>query len=369
MFAWTKVARATDTVSVALREQRTENPCVGGSIPPLPTFLVSSRFNLWCRCMIRIGTRGSKLARWQADWVAGQLSGLGHDVEIVVIKTSGDTVQAESIAYIGAQGVFTREIQQALLRGEIDVAVHSLKDLPTEPVEGLVLGAVPKRGPHQDVFCSVAGNSSQRLEDLPKNSRIGTGSLRRKTQIIHRFGDRFRIDDIRGNVETRLRKLDEGEYDALILAEAGLERLDFADRVASLLEPPDFLPAVGQGALGLEIRDHDETAAKTVAPLTDPATFAAVLAERAFLHTLQGGCIAPIAALAQVRDNTLTLQGRVLSLDGTKMLEAEESIPYGSADLGSEYDAGVQLGIILARKLLAAGAGMIMNEIRCLRQR
>ncbi len=315
--------------------------------------------------MLKLGTRGSKLALWQANWVATELRQLGHDVKIVVIKTSGDAVQSDSIATVGlrsgTQGVFTREIQHTLLAGDVDVAVHSLKDLPTEPVDGLVLSSVPKRGPHRDAFLARRAKS---LEELPENSRIGTGSLRRKTQILNRFGNRFRIDDIRGNVGTRLRKLDDGQadtqYDALILAEAGLARLGFADRIDSLLEPPDFFPAVGQGALGLEIRADDRRIGQILAPLSDPATFAAVIAERALLHTLQGGCIAPIAALGQVKQGKLTLHGRVLSMDGSKKYDAEMSIP-------ADGDAA-RLGIDLAHSLLDAGADAVLDEIKGVRQ-
>ena len=304
---------------------------------------------------IRLGTRGSRLARWQADWCADRLRRQGVEVEIVVIQTSGDRVQNQSIVNIGAQGVFTREIQRALLGGEIDLAVHSLKDLPTEPVDGLVLGGVPERGPHRDAFLSSKAAS---LEELPENSRIGTGSLRRKTQLLNRFGDRFRIDDIRGNVETRLRKLDEEEYDALILAEAGLLRLGFADRICSFLEPPDFLPAVGQGALGLEIRSDDVKTAEIAISISDSATFVSVLAERSMLLTLQGGCLAPIAALASVDGETLTLHGRILSLDGSKMFETTR---------GSITDP-VELGRQVAEELVALGADAILDEIRAIRK-
>lgn len=306
--------------------------------------------------MLRLGTRGSRLARWQADWCAERLGQQGVEVEIVVIQTSGDAVQHEPITRIGAQGIFTREIQRALLRGEIDVAVHSLKDLPTESVDGLMLGAVPPRGPYRDAFLSLR---AERLEDLPEKARIGTGSLRRKTQIVNRFGDRFRIDDIRGNVETRLRKLDEGEFDALVLAEAGLVRLGFADRIRSFLEPPFFLPAIGQGALGLEIRSDDPAVAKMISPISDPATFAAVLAERAMLRTLQGGCIAPIAALGSVEENRLTLHGRILSLDGTRLFEATQSCRLN--------DDPEHLGNALASELLENGADAALEEIKRLR--
>jgi hydroxymethylbilane synthase len=289
---------------------------------------------------IRLGTRGSVLARWQSDWTAGQLAERGVDVVVVVIQTSGDLVQNESIINIGAQGVFTKEIQRALLEHQIDVAVHSLKDLPTDPVPGLTLTAVPKRGSHRDAFLSPHAAT---IDGLFPDARIGTGSLRRKTQILHRFGTKYRVNDIRGNVETRLRKLEQGEYDAVILAEAGLMRLGFADRICSFLEPPFFLPAIGQGALGLEIRSDDLETAAILAPLSDEATFAAVKAERAMLRTLQGGCSAPIAVLSEVQGVTLTLQGRVLSLDGREMYETVQSAPLSDDE---------KLGVRVAEELL-----------------
>lgn len=303
--------------------------------------------------MIRLGTRGSVLARWQSDWCAAKLRERGVDVEIVVIRTRGDLVQDESIANIGAQGVFTKEIQRALQRGEIDLAVHSLKDLPTDPVDGLRLAAVPRRGPVRDAFLS---HIAPTIDRLPSGARIGTGSLRRQTQIRHHFGDRFQIEEIRGNVETRLRKLDAGDYDALVLAEAGLVRLGFADRIRSFLEPPFFLPAVGQGALGLEIRSDDDETARQIETFSDPKTFAAVLAERSLLWTLQGGCIAPIAALGTVVEEKLILHGRILSLDGRALFEATQSI--------SLKDDPETLGVELAEELIERGAGKILEEIR-----
>lgn len=310
--------------------------------------------------VIRLGTRGSKLARWQADWVAGHLRRAGEAVDVVVVSTQGDRNQNDAIVNIGAQGVFTKEIQRALLRGEIDLAVHSLKDLPTEDVEGLALAAVPLRASSRDAFLSHRAGT---LEELSEGARIGTGSLRRKTQIVYRYADRFRLEEIRGNVETRLRRLDEGEYDALILAEAGLARLGHADRIRSFLEPPDFLPAVGQGALGLEIRANDLSLARRLeaAALRDRDSFAAALAERAFLKTLQGGCIAPIAALGSVieADSRLRLHGRILSLDGKIRFEDVLESPLESDP--------VVLGQRLAAVLIDRGAATILDEIRHLR--
>ena len=290
---------------------------------------------------VRLGTRGSTLARWQANWTAAQLQSQGVSTEIVVIQTSGDRVQNESIINIGAQGVFTKEIQHALLENKIDVAVHSLKDLPTEYVAGLSLAAVAKRESYRDAFVS---HIAERIDDLPPGARIGTGSLRRKTQILHRFGDLYMVEDIRGNVETRLRKLAQGDYDALILAEAGLSRLGLADAIRSFLEPPFFLPAIGQGAFGWEIRAGDRQTAKWLQPLNDESTFAAVLAERAMLRELRGGCSAPIAALGVVDNAILTLHGRILSLDGRQMSETTQSAPLsGDPEL---------LGIAVARELI-----------------
>jgi hydroxymethylbilane synthase len=289
---------------------------------------------------LRLGSRGSTLARWQANWTAELLQSQGIATEIVIIQTSGDLVQNESIVNIGAPGVFTKEIQNALLDNKIDVAVHSLKDLPTEYIAGLSLVAVPKRESYRDAFVSLI---AEKIEDLPMGARIGTGSMRRKTQVLHHFGDRYRVEDIRGNVETRLRKLERGDYDALILAEAGLNRLGLADKIRSLLEPPFFLPAIGQGALGWEVRSEDRQTVELLQPLNNESTFAAVLAERAMLREMRGGCSAPIAALATVESAVLTLHGRVLSQDGKQMFDATLSAPFS--------DDPEFLGIGVARKL------------------
>ena len=238
----------------------------------------------------RLGTRGSRLARWQADWVAAQLDGIGIDVEIVLITTTGDARQRGPIEQIGAQGVFTKEIQRALLSGEIDAAVHSLKDLPTESVPGLGLAAVPERESPADVLVSRQG----KFDSLPPGACIGTGSIRRRAQLLYARGD-LSIEDIRGNVETRLEKLDEGQYDAIVLAEAGLLRLDLQHRISELLSRDLVLPAVGQGALGIETRSDDHHLNKRLSRLNHADSWAAVTAERRLLATLRGGCLAPIA--------------------------------------------------------------------------
>jgi hydroxymethylbilane synthase len=298
-----------------------------------------------------LGTRASPLARWQADWVAAQLERHGVDVELVPLSTRGDREQAGPIGAMGGQGVFTKELQRALLAGEVDLAVHSLKDLPTDAVAGLTLAAVPPRGAAGDVLVSRKVRS---WEELPAGAVIGTGSLRRRTQLWHARAD-LKMEDVRGNVDTRLRKLDEGLYDALILAEAGLERLGLAGEITQVLPKSLMLPAVGQGALGIEARADDRRTLAALAPLDDPETHGAVLAERALLATLRGGCLAPIGAWGRVADGRLSLSGVVLSLDGAKRLTAEAA--------GDVADA-VALGGSVAAELLSRGAGEFIAASR-----
>jgi len=300
---------------------------------------------------LRLGTRASALARWQADWVAARIGELGVEVELVPISTIGDREQQGPIGAMGGQGVFTKEIQRALLDDRIDLAVHSLKDLPTEKVDGLCLAAVPERAPCGDALVSCKYDS---LDALPKGAILGTGSLRRRSQILHVRPD-LRTKDIRGNVETRVQKVDDGEFDALILAEAGLLRLGLGDRITQTLPMDVILPAIGQGALGLETRTDDALTRGTVEKLTDPVTFAAVLAERAMLLKLQGGCLAPIAAWGRLKNEELTLSGRVLSTDGTKRLE---SVMTGS------LKEPEQLGRQVAAALLDQGAADLVSESR-----
>jgi hydroxymethylbilane synthase len=322
---------------------------------------------------LRLGTRASALARWQAEWVAARLHEHGIEVELTPISTTGDQQQG-TIQAIGGQGVFTKEIQRALLDGRIDLAVHSLKDLPTSLPEkgdwlrtdtwniainrgcevpvplfqqagadatpGLVLAAVPQRGPVGDVLVlasekanpksQIQNPKSDILSSLPPGAIVGTGSLRRRAQLLHVRRD-LTMKDIRGNVETRLRKLEQGEFDALILAEAGLRRLGLDQHIAQVLPLGLMLPAVGQGALGLETRADDRTTREIVAALDHPPTHIAVLAERAMLAALLGGCLAPVAALACVEREQLTLVGRVMSHDGVKVLEASQTAPVSDA--------------------------------------
>ena len=311
---------------------------------------------------IRIGTRGSKLALWQAHWVEAELKRHDFATQIVEIGTSGDRDRRQPIVDIGVEGVFTKEIQRALLDGEIDLAVHSLKDLPTERVDGLEFVASPKRGPYRDAFVSVKAAT---LDALPDGSRVGSGSIRRKAQLLNLFGERFQIVDIRGNVETRLKKLDAGDYDAIILAEAGLVRLGLQERIASYLEPPLFLPAIGQGALGIEVRSDDmEKLSAAIHCLNDLPTYAAVTAERSLLRSLCGGCLAPIAAFCTAELTTvasLTLTARVLSPDGRQKMEVQCPMVHFSQETKSIIDSAVRLGRSVADELLAAGADTLLR--------
>lgn len=295
---------------------------------------------------LRLGTRGSPLARWQADWVAAQLRARGWAVELVLITTQGD-VKTGPLGSFGGVGVFTKEIQRALLDRQVDLAVHSLKDLPTERVPGLELAAVPPRESPADVLITRDGGD---FESLPPNALLGTGSMRRRAQLLHVRPD-LRIEDIRGNVETRLSKLDAGEYDAIVLAEAGLTRLGLGARIQRVLPKSLMLPAIGQGALGLETRSTDDRALSALRSLDDPETHQAVLAERAFLATLRGGCLAPVGAWGRFPEEAagrqLVLDGVVLSPDGRQRL---------SGTVAGEAGQAESLGRELADRLLADGA-------------
>jgi hydroxymethylbilane synthase len=300
------------------------------------------------RPRLRLGTRASALARWQADWVAARLIELDIEVELVPITTQGD-VKTQPLGQIGGQGLFTKELQRALLDNLIDLAVHSLKDLPTAPVDGLVLAAVPERESTADVLVS---NIAQRIDDLPPAARIGTGSLRRKAQLLHIRPD-LQIDDIRGNLDTRLRKLDEGQYDAIVLAEAGLKRLGLAQRIVHIIPQAVMLPAVGQGALGIESRADDSTTRQLLSPLNHAATYQAVVAERSLLLTLRGGCLAPVGALGRIENGRLLLGGVVLSGDGAKKISAaSDAAPADAIALGQRVaQALIDQG---ARELIAS---------------
>ncbi|HEV3117116.1 MAG TPA: hydroxymethylbilane synthase [Gemmataceae bacterium] len=298
--------------------------------------------------LIRIGTRGSRLALWQANHVASLL-GAHATPEIVEIQTAGDQVRDVPLSQIGGEGVFTKEIQRAVLERRVDVAVHSLKDLPTVAVAGLVLAAVPPRGPAGDVLVSQRHRS---FHALPQGAVVATSSLRRRVQLLHRRPD-LTVVNIRGNVETRLQKLVDEELDALVLAQAGLERLGLADAITEVLDPSWMFPAVGQGALGLECRADDEGTRAVVRLLDDPTTHQAVLAERSLMRTLQGGCQVPIGATSEIADQALRLRGVVLDVRGTQRIEGELSGPIHEAE---------RLGEELARNLVARGAAELLRE-------
>jgi hydroxymethylbilane synthase len=299
---------------------------------------------------LRIGTRGSRLALWQANYVVERLRALANaaSAEVVVIQTAGDQVRDVPLSQIGGDGVFTKEIQRALLDRAVDLAVHSLKDLPTTPIEGLLLGAVPERGPAGDVFVS---RRHRRFADLPAGATVATSSLRRRAQVLHRRPD-LRLVDIRGNVETRLRKLQEQELDALILAEAGLERLGLKSAVTEILDRAWMLPAVGQGALGLECRVDDTATRGVVQQLNHLPTWHAVRAERALLRALGGGCQVPIGSATTVSGETLELHGAVIKADGSCRIEGRA---------GGPLDLGEELGRRLAEDLLQRGAGELLR--------
>lgn len=305
---------------------------------------------------IRIATRASQLALWQANHVAGLLrqAAPGRQVEIVHVSTVGDREQAEPIRVIGGMGIFTREVQRAVLDQRADLAVHSLKDLPTDPTPGLCLAAVPERADVADAL--VFPESSARadgLDALPQGARVGTGSLRRQAQLLHLRPD-FKLLEVRGNVETRLRKLDGGEYDALVLAVAGLTRLGLAQRICCRLIPPVMLAAVGQGALGLECRDDDDGLRQLLATIEDVSTRRRVLAERALLADLRGGCLAPIGVHSQVDSNGLVLEAVVLSPDGRQRLTA-------SARSAEDPES---LGRMVAEVLRSQGAAALIELSR-----
>jgi hydroxymethylbilane synthase len=297
---------------------------------------------------IRIGTRGSQLAMWQAHWVAEQLRQRGATVEIIEISTAGDRDQRDPILEMNQQGVFTKEIQAAVLNGDADIAVHSLKDLPTETVEGLVLCAVPPREVCFDVLITTRAKS---LMDLPPNSRVGTGSLRRQAQLRHLRSD-LEIVGIRGNVDTRLRKLRDGEYDAIVLAAAGVKRLNLEQHVVEELAPPRMLPAPGQGALGIECHRETHDIIEFVGQLDDENSRTATNAERSMLALLHAGCSAPVGAWGRVEHGGLALDGVVITLDGQRVLRASATDSVQNA---------VQLGQRVAEDLLKQGAQEIIQ--------
>ncbi|MES2917452.1 MAG: hydroxymethylbilane synthase [Pseudomonadota bacterium] len=302
--------------------------------------------------LLRIATRKSPLALWQAEHVRAELQRLhpGLVVELVTFTTQGDKILDTPLAKIGGKGLFVKELEVALLDGRADLAVHSMKDVPMEFPEGLGLVAIGEREDPRDAFVS---NRFATLEALPQGAVVGTSSLRRQCQLRAARPDLV-IRDLRGNVNTRLAKLDAGEYDALILASAGLKRLGFHDRLTSEIAPEQSLPAVGQGALGIEARLGDARVAALVAPLNHEPTAQRVRAERAMNRRLQGGCQVPIAGYAELAGDTLSLRALVGSVDGREIIRDALQGPATEAEA---------LGEALAERLLAAGAGRILAEV------
>lgn len=300
---------------------------------------------------IKIGTRASMLALWQANWVKSEIEKRhGLTIELVKIKTTGDKITDVPLAMVGGKGLFVKEIEEALLAKDVDLAVHSMKDVPTFFPEGLHLKAITRREDARDVLISRDG---EKLAELPAGAKIGTSSLRRQSQLLHLRPD-FNIAQLRGNLDTRLKKLSEGAYDAIILAGAGIKRLGWADRITEYIDPVVMLPAIGQGALGIETRIDDKEINSIVEFFDHPETSFAVKAERALLKRLEGGCQVPIAAHGSVKKSTLSLIALVASTDGKKIVK---DVIEGSA---SEAET---LGITLAERLLRAGAKEILEEL------
>lgn len=297
---------------------------------------------------LRIGSRGSQLALWQANHISALLREQGHEVELEIIKTTGDKITDVALAKVGTKGMFTKEIEEALAEGRVDLAVHSLKDLPTELSAGFEIAAITKRENPCDVFCSKKYAS---IHELPQGARVGTSSLRRQAQLMALRPD-LDIHPLRGNVDTRLRKLEAGEYDAIILAAAGLNRLGKTELVRQVIPANVMCPAAGQGALGIEIRLGDAVTRQHLAFLDDAAARATTTCERALLNKLGGGCQVPIGAHAEVRNSRLHLDGIVAHPDGTRILRESR-----------DGDDPVKLGEEVGDTLLHRGGDAILEEV------
>ncbi|MEO8126747.1 MAG: hydroxymethylbilane synthase [Bryobacteraceae bacterium] len=297
--------------------------------------------------MLVIGSRGSKLALWQANHVKAALEALGEECRIEIIKTTGDMITHVPMKEVGSKGIFTKEIEEALLDGRIDLAVHSLKDMPTQLPQGLEITSTPERQDARDVLIG------RKLAELPAGARVGTGSLRRIAQLRAMRPDLL-VEGIRGNVDTRIRKLDEGEYHAIVLAAAGLKRLGLANRIDEFLPVESMCPAVGQGALAIETRLDDGPGMQASRKLDHADTRAAITAERAVLAKLGGGCEVPIGAYGSVADHSLHLRAIVISPDGQRIVRQEVEGPSSQA---------FEIGSSMAEKLLSAGAGAILEAV------
>jgi hydroxymethylbilane synthase len=300
---------------------------------------------------LRIGTRGSVLAKWQAEFVRKQIfQATGIDGEIVIIKTSGDKMQQSPLSQIGGKGIFIKELEDALLEESIDIAVHSVKDIPTAVPSRLSFPAIFRREDVRD--CLVSGNGATLL-NLREGARVGTGSLRRQAQLRHIRPD-LDVRDLRGNVDTRLRKVEAGEYDAVMLAKAGLDRLGWSHRISETLSPEVCMPAVGQGALGVECRASDAETANALETLDDAETRAAIVAERTLLSALQGGCQVPLGAWARMERGELVLEACVCSIDGLQYVKQRVAAP---------PDQARALGGRMAQLLIDAGAQSILEQV------
>jgi hydroxymethylbilane synthase len=302
--------------------------------------------------ILKIGTRGSKLALAQSRWVKEKIQTKYPriKVELVRIKTTGDKITGSALSKIGGKGLFVKEIEEALLNKQVDVGVHSMKDVPSELPVGLTLSTFPEREDPRDAFISI---KSQTLEQLPQGALVGTSSLRRAAQLLHMRKD-LHVEPLRGNVDTRLLKLESGNLQAIILATAGLKRLGIANRITQVIPSEQILPAIGQGALGLEVRRDDEQTINLIDFLNHEPTEICVRAERAFLKELEGGCQVPIAALACMKGETVHLKGMVSELDGTKLVKDE---------INGEMEQAEEIGITLASRLLDSGAREILARI------
>jgi len=304
------------------------------------------------RKKIVIGTRGSKLALWQTNFVAKKLKQF-TDAEILIkkIKTQGDKILDSPLAKIGDKGLFVKEIELALNEKKVDLAVHSMKDVPTELPDGLIIASIVEREDPRDVLISKEKKS---LSDLPKGARVGTSSLRRKAQLLS-FRSNLTIVDVRGNLDTRLEKMDSGDFEAIILAAAGIDRMGWSDRISERISTDVILSAVGQGAIGIEIREDDDIIRKLVGKLNHLPTYRAVVAERALLRRLEGGCQIPVGSLGVVKDDSLELIGMVASLDGKRLIRDSISGKSSEAE---------DMGVELAERLIENGADEILEEIR-----
>jgi hydroxymethylbilane synthase len=297
---------------------------------------------------LRIGSRGSQLALWQANYISALLRARGHEIEIEIIHTTGDKITDVALAKVGTKGMFTKEIEEALAAERVDLAVHSLKDLPTESPNGFEIAAITKREDPRDAFCS---REYSRIEDLPQGARVGTSSLRRQAQLKSIRPD-LDVHPLRGNVDTRLRKLEQGEYDAIILAASGLNRLGKTELVRQVIPAEIMCPAAGQGALAIEIREGDSKMRDALRFLDDPSVRSATTCERSLLHSLGGGCQVPIGAFAETKNGRLHLESIVADPDGSKVLR----------DSRDGTDPG-KLGQEAGTALLARGGRQILEAV------